>query len=90
MARDVANAYTLDFHYVGAKPRQHLATSWSGLYAGEVDNLDSFQWQFHDQTLLIGKRLPLVTLPFTMTLPSGDGVTAGFLSAGLRQAARDR
>ena len=48
MARNVANAWPLDFHYIGAEPRQHLATCWSSLYAGKIDNFDSFQWQFHD------------------------------------------
>src|SRR5258705_3987810 len=47
MACDVANARPLDFHYIGAKPRQHLATCWSSLYSGKIDNFDSFQWQFH-------------------------------------------
>src|SRR5215467_3866194 len=31
IARNVANAQPLDFQYVGAKPRQHLATYWSSL-----------------------------------------------------------
>src|SRR5438093_3405397 len=48
MARNVANAWPRDFHYIGAEPRQHLATCWSSLYAGKIDNFDSFQWQFHD------------------------------------------
>src|SRR5476649_1311809 len=46
IARDVSNAWPLDFHDIGAEPRQHLATCWSSLNAGEVDNFDSFEWQF--------------------------------------------
>jgi hypothetical protein len=53
MARDVANAWPLDFQYIGAESRQQLRTRWSSLHAGKIDNFDSFQWQFHDQTLLI-------------------------------------
>jgi len=45
MARDVADPRPLDFHDIGAKPRQHLAAGWSSLHAGEVDDFDSFEWQ---------------------------------------------
>src|SRR5712692_3599841 len=53
IARDVSNAWPLDFQYIGAEPRQQLRTRWSSLHAREVDNFDSFEWQLHDQTLLI-------------------------------------
>src|SRR6266478_915224 len=53
MARDVSNAWPLDFQDIGAEPRQQLRTRWSSLHAGEVDNFDAFEWQLHDQTLLI-------------------------------------
>ena len=53
IARDVSNAWPLDFQYIGAEPRQQLRARWSSLHASEIDNFDAFEWQLHDQTLLI-------------------------------------
>ncbi|MGO9062342.1 MAG: hypothetical protein ACLQU2_34025 [Candidatus Binataceae bacterium] len=51
-ARYVSNARPLDFQHFRAEPRQQLRACRPRLYAREVDNFDSFQWQRHDQRLL--------------------------------------
>src|SRR6266478_5469086 len=48
IARDVSDAGPLDLQYIGAEPRQQLGTRRPRLHAGEVDDLDSFEGQFHE------------------------------------------
>ena len=52
IARDVSYAGPLDLQYIGAEPREQLSTRGPRLHAGEVDDLDSFEGQFHEQRLL--------------------------------------
>jgi len=44
LARHVSNPRPLDLQHVGAEPRQQLCARRSGLYAGEIDKFNSFQW----------------------------------------------
>ncbi len=44
VARHVPNARPLDLQHVCAEPRQQLRACGSRLYAGKVDNFDSFEW----------------------------------------------
>ena len=74
-ARHVSNARPLDFQHVRAEPRQQLRACRPGLYAREVDNFDSFQWQRHDQILLFAcevkvrlLRLPMMRTPRSLRI----------------------